>query len=61
MLNPFIGKLLKAYPSRYQLVLDVAHKAREIADRAEAQKIVPEEKPVNLAIEELAGEIDERN
>lgn len=54
MLNPAIGKLLEAYDSKYQLVLDVAHRARVIAATAEKNKISLDEKPVNLALNELA-------
>lgn len=54
MLNPAIGKLLEAYDSKYQLVLDVAHRARVIAATAEKNKISLEEKPVDLALNDLA-------
>ena len=54
MLNPSIGKLLNAYDSRYQLVVDVSRRARRIAEEAERNKIPLMDKPVNLATDELA-------
>ncbi len=54
MLYPPIAKLLKNVQSRYLLVNVVAHRAREIA--AEAEQIQEEltEKPVTMAIHEVA-------
>lgn len=58
MLNPAIGELIEKYESRYQLVLDVAKEAREIAETAEANEEILLEKPVSLAIDKLnAGEV----
>lgn len=56
MLNPAIGKLIKNYDSRYQLVLDVAGLAREISDKAEQEHEIIVEKPVSIAIDEIAKE-----
>lgn len=60
MLNPAIGKLIKEYKddnsSRYQLVHDVAARARKIAEDAEANHEIIIEKPVSIAINELADE-----
>lgn len=53
MLNPAIGELIEKYESRYQLVLDVAKEAREIAEKAEADGEIILEKPVSLAIDKL--------
>ena len=58
MLNPSIGKLLDEYESRYQLVVEVARRARKISARAEADGVILTEKPVTLAINELAQRID---
>ncbi len=55
MLNPAIGKLIRVYGSRYQLVLDVAKTARTIAQNAEENKTVLVEKPVNAAINLLCS------
>ncbi|MBQ2389316.1 MAG: DNA-directed RNA polymerase subunit omega [Clostridia bacterium] len=54
MLNPAIGKLINNYENRYQLVHDVANKAREIAQNAEDNNEILVEKTVSLAINELA-------
>ena len=58
MLYPPVADLLKKVDSRYLLVNLVAHRARQIAAEAEAfQEDLPE-KPVTMAIEELAdGEL----
>ena len=56
MLNPAIGKLINDYENRYQLVHDVADKAREIAANAEDNHETLIEKPVSLAIDKLAEE-----
>ncbi len=58
MLSPPVADLLKKVDSRYLLVNLVAHRARQIAAEAEAfQEDLPE-KPVTMAIEEVAdGEL----
>ena len=56
MLNPAIGKLINTYENRYDLVIDVAKRARMISKRAQEQAIILTEKPVTLAMEELAEE-----
>ena len=58
MLFPPVAELLKKVDSRYLLVNLVAHRARQIAAEAEAfQEDLPE-KPVTMAIEEVAdGEL----
>ena len=58
MLYPPVADLLKRVDSRYLLVNLVAHRARQIAAEAEAfQEDLPE-KPVTMAIEEVAdGEL----
>lgn len=55
MLNPSIGKLIKTYDSRYQLVIDVAKKARTIAEKSEADHTVLIEKPVNIALDKICS------
>ncbi len=59
MLNPAIGKLIKKSESRYKLVLDVAKKARKIANEANENEEIITEKPVTLAMNEMSAEIDE--
>ena len=54
MLYPPVADLLKDVESRYLLVNVVAHRARQIAaDAEELQEELPE-KPVTLAIREVA-------
>jgi len=54
MLNPAIGKLIQSTDSRYKLVLKVAKRAREIADDVEQSGEIITEKPVTIAINEMA-------
>lgn len=53
MLNPAIGKLIKEYQSKYQLVIDVSKMARVISERAEENKEILIQKPVELALNGL--------
>lgn len=54
MLYPPVAELLKNVDSRYLLVNVVAHRARQIAAEAEAfQEDLPD-KPVTIAIREVA-------
>ena len=54
MLYPPVADLLKNVDSRYLLVNVVAHRARQIAAEAEAFQEELLEKPVTLAIREVA-------
>ncbi len=54
MLYPPMSDLLKNIPSRYLLVNVVAKRARQIAIEAEANQVTLEDKPVTLAIREVA-------
>ena len=54
MLYPAMKDLLDRVPSRYELVNVVAHKAREISRKAELEGSPLEEKPVSMAIREVA-------
>ena len=59
MLYPAMNKLKSHIPNRYMLVNVVALRARQIADDAEEAGIPLDEKPVTLAIHEVAdGKID---
>ncbi len=59
MLYPSMSKLNSRIPNRYMLVNVVALRARQIAEDAEDAGIQLEEKPVTLAIHEVAdGKID---
>lgn len=54
MLYPAMNELLEQVPSRYKLVNVVAARARQIASQAESQDIMLEDKPVSIAIQEIA-------
>ena len=54
MLYPPVADLLKNVDSRYLLVNVVAHRARQISAQAEAFQEELPEKPVTLAIREVA-------
>ena len=54
MLYPAMKDLLKHVPSRYELVNVVACRARRIAREAELEGEPLQEKPVSMAIQEVA-------
>ena len=54
MLYPPVPELLKNVDSRYLLVNVVAHRARQIAAEAEEFNEELEDKPVTIAIHEVA-------
>ena len=54
MLYPPVADLLKNVESRYLLVNVIAHRARQIAEEAELYHEELTEKPVTLAIREVA-------
>ena len=56
MLNPAIGKLINNYKNRYELVLEIAKRSRKISEKAENEGEIIIEKPVTLAMNELARE-----
>ena len=59
MLYPAMNKLTSYIPNRYMLVNVVARRARQIADLAEETGEHLDEKPVTLAIHEVAdGKLD---
>ena len=59
LLYPAMSKLNSHVPNRYMLVNVVARRARQIADDADEAGIQLDEKPVTLAIHEVAdGKID---
>jgi len=59
MLEPSIYELLDRVPSRYMLVNVVAHRAREISGESESEGFPLAEKPVTLALKEVARGIVE--
>ena len=54
MLYPAMNKLKSHIPNRYMMVNVVARRARQIAQEAEVNGEPLEEKPVTLAIDEVA-------
>ncbi len=59
MLEPPMNQLLDQVPSRYMLVNVVAQRARQIASAAEDEGITLDEKPVTLAIHQIAdGQVE---
>ena len=59
MLYPAMNKLTSYVPNRYMLVNVVARRARQIAENADINGEHLEDKPVTLAIHEVAdGKID---
>lgn len=54
MLYPAMSKLNSYIPNRYMLVNVVARRARQIAEEAEMTGLRLDEKPVTLAIHEVA-------
>ena len=55
MLYPAMSELLSQVPSRYMLVNVVAQQARQIAQTAEDEGYPLNDKPVTLAIRQLAA------
>lgn len=55
MLYPAIGELEKVTKSRYALVIVTAKRARQLSEASEANKIQLEDKPVKLAIKDIAS------
>lgn len=62
MLEPPMNQLLKQVPSRYMLVNVVAQRARQVASEAEEAGLSLDDKPVTIAIREVAeGKLDLEN
>ena len=61
MLYPAMNQLTSYVPNRYMMVNVVARRARQIASEAEVSGEHLEEKPVTMAIDEVAeGKFDAR-
>ena len=59
MLYPAMSDLSQHIPNRYMLVNVVAKRAREIAEAYERENMPLDEKPVTMAIDEVAdGALD---
>ncbi len=55
MLYPAVAELEKVTRSRYALVIMTAKRARQISEHAEANEIELTDKPVKLAINDIAA------
>jgi len=55
MLKPGIGQLLNECDSAYSLVVAIAKRSRDIASEAQEERIILEDKAVNIAIDEFAA------
>jgi len=55
LLYPPMSDLLKKIDSRYLLVNVVAHRAREIAAKADETGDILEKKPVSIALDEISS------
>ncbi len=59
MLDPAIGQLITAYPNRYKLVMEVARRARDISLEAAEDHVILTEKPVTMAMDDIAAELED--
>ncbi len=55
MLKPEISRLLEENENAYSLVIAIAKRSRDIAENALEEKIILEDKPVNMAIDEFGA------
>lgn len=55
MLYPAVSELEKVTRSRYALVIMAAKRARQISEKAEANEIELTDKPVKMAINDIAA------
>ncbi|MEA5051109.1 MAG: DNA-directed RNA polymerase subunit omega [Oscillospiraceae bacterium] len=55
MLKPAIAKLLNENESAYSLVIAIAKRSRDIAAEAQEDKVILDDKPVNMAIDEFGA------
>lgn len=53
MIKPIADLILTPDQSRYSLVVAISKRAREIAEDAEKNRMILEEKPVQLAVQEF--------
>lgn len=56
LLYPPMNELLERVPSRYMLVNIVASRARKISTESEVSGVPLSEKPVSLAVQEIADD-----
>ena len=54
MMDPTVTSLLKQIPNRYMIVNVAAQLAREISERAEREDQYLDDKPVSIALQDIA-------
>lgn len=54
MIDPNVNALLAKIPNRYMIVNVAAARAREISQKAEDEELYLDDKPVTLALREIA-------
>lgn len=52
MIKPIADLILTPEQSRYSLVIAISKRARQIAEEAEQNKVILDDKPVQMAVEE---------
>lgn len=52
MIKPIADLILTPDQSRYSLVVAIAKRAREISEEAEKNRVILEDKPVQIAVQE---------
>lgn len=52
MIKPIADLILSPEQSRYSLVIAIAKRARQISEDAEKNKVILDDKPVQMAVEE---------
>ena len=55
MMDPTVTSLLKQIPNRYMIVNVAAHLARDISQRAKEDDEYLDDKPVSMALKEIAA------
>ena len=55
MLRPSMYQIIDRHDSYYEFVVAVSQRARDIADSAEQEGVLLDEKPVSMAVEEFAS------
>lgn len=52
MIKPIADLILTPKQSRYSLVIAISKRARQISEEAEKNKVILDDKPVQMAVEE---------
>ncbi len=54
MMDPTVTSLLKQIPNRYMIVNVAAQLAREISEKAQREDLYLDDKPVSIALQDIA-------